>query len=265
MALRKAGFGYNLRTIAESYRAVTPFCLFRGFSIQQQCQSRSVHQTSKNEHTPLLSTDKLSTFNVMSLKALKTECRSRGLKVSGRKLELVDRILAFENMRPSSGSISNEAARLIHTTRPKLSRSDRKPVDAVKIPNIAATEAALDQPEKDYIVKIPPLSKSAAQKPVTKLEKELDSRSGQTNQPPTVSTPDHEKVIFQAEAPEEHFEIVNEEEERTTENKVSLHHNSESSQENLNKRDKTFILGFVAIVTGWWTLKYVGKTEHGKQ
>lgn len=57
---------------------------------------RSVHNTSKKDHTSVITTDlKHSTFHKMSLSALKNECRSRGLKVSGKKAELVERITSF--------------------------------------------------------------------------------------------------------------------------------------------------------------------------
>lgn len=57
---------------------------------------RSVHNTSKKNHTSLITADmKHSSFHKMSLNALKNECRSRGLKVSGKKSELIDRIISF--------------------------------------------------------------------------------------------------------------------------------------------------------------------------
>ncbi|QLQ82191.1 hypothetical protein HG537_0G04460 [Torulaspora globosa] len=57
---------------------------------------RSVHNTSKKNHTSLITADmKHSSFHKMSLNALKNECRSRGLKVSGKKVELIDRIMSF--------------------------------------------------------------------------------------------------------------------------------------------------------------------------
>lgn len=60
-------------------------------------QLRLVHNTAKKDHTSLMTSDlKHSAFHKMSLNALKSECRVRGLKVSGKKAELVDRITSCE-------------------------------------------------------------------------------------------------------------------------------------------------------------------------
>ncbi|CUS21715.1 LAQU0S03e09032g1_1 [Lachancea quebecensis] len=236
---------------------------FSMFSVLRRISNRLVHSTPKKDHTTLLSNAKLATFNVMSLKALKNECRTRGLKISGRKGELVDRILAFE----TSGLLADEpiknTARQIHITKCARSRSNPKPVDDVRMPDIAATEKSLETPEQEYIVHITPLSKSADKKPVTKLEKELSVEEGSANVPPAVSTTDHDKVIFQVDAPTDNVEVVDEEAELAADNQTSKDSNLCSSREELNNRDKMFILGFAAMLAGWWSLKFWGdKDKH---
>lgn len=77
------------------------------------CQStwyvRNVHNTSKKHHTSLITSDiKHSAFHKMSLNALKSECRSRGLKVSGKKAELVDRITSFNGSNAKLTSVKKE-------------------------------------------------------------------------------------------------------------------------------------------------------------
>ncbi|SCU81759.1 LAMI_0B07558g1_1 [Lachancea mirantina] len=227
----------------------------------QQTMRRSVHNTSAQSHTTILSSDKLASFNIMSLKALKNECRSRGLKVSGKKLELVERIMAAESQGVlSRGTLGAVGARKIHVSA-LLQKDTRagatKPVDAVKMPDVAATEASVSAPEKDYILQIPPLSKNAAQKPVTNLEKQLSERNNadSTNGFPEVSTPDQEKVIFQSEAPEATVEIVNEEFETAKDTNTPTMSAQGGSSKEFSGRDKTFFLGFVTAVTGWWSLK----------
>ncbi|QLL35068.1 hypothetical protein HG536_0H04440 [Torulaspora globosa] len=86
---------------------------------------RSVHNTSKKNHTSLITADmKHSSFHKMSLNALKNECRSRGLKVSGKKAELIDRIMTF------NGSSGNKAAKM---QRMSTASPVRGPTAAVKL------------------------------------------------------------------------------------------------------------------------------------
>lgn len=74
---------------------------------------RSVHSSSKQNQTTLLNSKK-SEFSLMSLNTLKAECRKRGLKISGRKSDLVSRINAHES------SFSTQSFNSINTSvRPK--------------------------------------------------------------------------------------------------------------------------------------------------
>lgn len=69
---------------------------------------RFVHDTKKKDSTTLVTSEKSSmAFHKMSLNTLKNECRSRGLKVSGRKAELVSRITSNQGL--------NELRLLKHT------------------------------------------------------------------------------------------------------------------------------------------------------
>ncbi|SCU87494.1 LAME_0D10286g1_1 [Lachancea meyersii CBS 8951] len=216
---------------------------------------RLVHSTPRKDHTTLLSNDKLASFNVLSLKALKNECRNRGLKLSGRKGELVDRILAFENSKSMPGMSKIVGARQMHSSKLLKNKGDTKPVDDVKLPDVAATEDSLESLDKEYIVHITPLSESADRKPVTMLEKELLAKDSTSDTSPQVSTTDHDKVIFQADAPAESFDIVNEEAESTTDVDASIKGDPSEDSNTLNSRDKTFFFSVAALVAGWWSLK----------
>ncbi|CEP63397.1 Aim34p LALA0_S08e01508g [Lachancea lanzarotensis] len=231
--------------------------------ILQLSARRLVHSTLRKDHTTLLSNDKLASFNVLSLKALKNECRNRGLKISGRKGELVDRILAFENSKslPGTSSIAS-SVRQLHFSRAVGQKGDSRPVDDVKLPDVAATEDALQSLDKEYIVHITPLSESADQKPVTMLEKELlATENSPLDKTPQVSTTDHDKVIFQADAPEDSLDIVNEEYETAKNNDADATNKSDPSKESdsLESRDKTFLLSVAGLVAGWWSLKLWSK------
>ncbi|SCU80886.1 LADA_0B10044g1_1 [Lachancea dasiensis] len=223
--------------------------------------ARHVHSTLKKDHTTLLSSDKLSRFNVLSLKALKGECRTRGLKLSGRKSELVDRILAFENTRISIGSAPILNTRQFHTSKPLAAKGDSKPVDDVKLPDVAATEDSLESVDKEYIVHITPLSKTADEKPVTLLEKELLAEEREEDDLPQVSTTDLDKGIFHAELSKENYDIANEDAENATETDAYEQSDSLMSNERLNAKDKTFFLSAAAVVAGWWSLKFWDNNE----
>lgn len=70
--------------------------------------ARAYHQT-KNNKTILISSKPSSEYALMSVNSLKNECRKRGIKVSGRKNELVNRLV-------NSDTKLNDGAREIHTS-----------------------------------------------------------------------------------------------------------------------------------------------------
>ncbi|TID28182.1 hypothetical protein CANINC_002615 [Pichia inconspicua] len=61
-------------------------------TIKVQQQVRNVHQTTKKETILLDQSANKSKYTTMNLQGLKMECRKRGLKVSGRKIDLVQRL-----------------------------------------------------------------------------------------------------------------------------------------------------------------------------
>lgn len=112
---------------------------------------RSVHNTSKKNHTSLITADmKHSSFHKMSLNALKNECRSRGLKVSGKKSELIDRIMSFNGgggkkvekkqrmstATPVKGAAA--AAKLKVPSSPVITSKTREVSTASTIPDLSA-------------------------------------------------------------------------------------------------------------------------------
>ncbi|ODQ82265.1 hypothetical protein BABINDRAFT_69725 [Babjeviella inositovora NRRL Y-12698] len=84
-----------------------------------------VHQTDAKKSSILFTkaTSSTTSFDVLNLKSLQTECQARGLKKAGRKMELIDRLNMFE------------ASKKRFTTSAKQ-LSEAKGVDAVKLPSI---------------------------------------------------------------------------------------------------------------------------------
>lgn len=116
---------------------------------------RQVHNTAKKHHTSLMTSDvKHSTFHKMSLNALKSECRVRGLKVSGRKAELVDRITSFE------GKAKPVQKRHINTKHP--SKVDSKPKETVSKQLFdITTDVRTTIPRSVFTMKTPSLKEQA--------------------------------------------------------------------------------------------------------
>lgn len=81
---------------------------------QSTNQIRNVHQTTKKETILLDKSANKSKYTTMNLQGLKMECRKRGLKVSGRKIDLVQRLTsqddsAIENTRSYSSVMTNKS------------------------------------------------------------------------------------------------------------------------------------------------------------
>lgn len=259
MSLRKVRSLPSLRILSE---AANPLVKAGAAVPPLPFQVRSVHNTKKNEHTTLLNSDKHGMFTRMSLKALKNECRSRGLKVSGRKSELVERILMFEGKTMQG----------IHTSSTKKAKNDDSHIDFMYIPNVAELERAREKRSKDdYIVKVPPLTNDAKKVPITKSEKILEAKGKDAEEKPltekvgVIATPDDTNTI-KAPAGIERVEIVNEETETQSYALTKAHPNFErkTSDEELSSRDKKFLFGFAGTVAAWWSLTTWGERKSKK-
>lgn len=84
---------------------------------------RLVHNTKKTDTTPLVTSERTTmAFHKMSLASLRNECRSRGLKISGKKAELVARVSSHHGFDQAS-TVSTKKAKIftkkraIHTPR----------------------------------------------------------------------------------------------------------------------------------------------------
>ncbi|AET38553.1 Aim34p Ecym_3039 [Eremothecium cymbalariae DBVPG len=224
---------------------------------------RTVHNTPKKEHTSLISNNKkYAAFTVMSLKSLRNECRSRGLKVSGKKSELVERIMAFESERQSSllDSLMKKANTEYKRKMSSAARATQshinttRPVDKVKIPDIAATEAMSERKRLDRMIQVPFLSKEAAESTAAKFQNGIGKYNGagavsEFEQEGTVLTANDDLRIESPIAAINKIEILNDEAEESNKNNSEERESSE-----LNSRDKKFLFGFTAAVAVWWLL-----------
>ncbi|CAI8509172.1 unnamed protein product [Pichia kudriavzevii] len=100
----------EIKSLHEPVKAATTYAFKSGdlFHTQTALSVRHVHQTSKKETILLDISSHKGKYTSMNLQGLKMECRKRGLKVSGRKIDLVQRLIAqeqsgIENSRAYSG------------------------------------------------------------------------------------------------------------------------------------------------------------------
>ncbi|AGO11250.1 AaceriACL011Cp [[Ashbya] aceris (nom. inval.)] len=259
MSLRRAKSLPSLKNIAEAAKPIAkapplPLLAFEGSGLSSchWCPTavRTVHNTPRKAQTTLLSTErKDSAFAAMNLKALRNECRSRGLQVSGRKSDLIERIVEFE----MKGPLGRHGARRTFHNPGTSSGVVCRPVDKVTMPNIALTEQAMQQPEKNYILQIPSLSREAASHPVTKSEKDLAQSIEKDTDPSSeegrVLTPDSDLHI---ESPVviNRIEIINEDEYGQDDSKQSS--DAGNGDQNFSPRDRRFFAGLTAAVGLWW-------------
>lgn len=213
--------------------------------------TRNVHQTSKKNS--LLVTSKQSEFAIMSLNTLKMECRKRGLKVSGRKTELVSRIQNYESSFSTNvNSIStstkskrnSELKKILDTKKPfssttkALKKDDDSHIDYIK--PIDPIEPKLV--DDDYIVQIPSISTKASKTPVTKLEKKLLEEQNIYEKIISVAEGSFSKVAESGSSEEHHEEEAPEEPYEFDHSKIS-------------KDDKKFWAGVLAVTGAWWLFK----------
>lgn len=269
----------NFSTISSKYNLVVPNIPDHQLSPKYQTISRSVHQSSKNNATTLFS-NKNSEFSVMNLNSLKNECRKRGLKISGKKADLVSRITTHEKTfaikqvgsmstkagnkpsvaRPSASksttkTLTKKISKTFTTTTKKEAKGDDSTIDFIKPVDISKPKLV----EDDYIVQIPSLSSEASSNPVTKLEKQLTESSTSDPNAKIVSKADGSDSKIYEQSSINKIEEQNEDALKAD----SSHIISEQPKEEPYKyeegevsgKDKTIFAGALAAIAGWWLLK----------
>ncbi|KAH3678173.1 hypothetical protein WICPIJ_008908, partial [Wickerhamomyces pijperi] len=155
---------------------------------------RSVHSSSKQNQTTLLNSKK-SEFSLMSLNTLKIECRKRGLKVSGRKSDLVSRVTAYES------SFSSQTANSINTAvRPKTQgeikiNSQFQKEDPSSKKNITTNTRPDSGESRKFDVK------SVSKNPIKKLESKLAKTFTKTVSPEAKGDDSHIDFIKPVDVP----------------------------------------------------------------
>ncbi|KAK9451821.1 uncharacterized protein V1518DRAFT_424786 [Limtongia smithiae] len=98
-------------------------------------RARFLHSSSATPNpTPVLNRNS-EYFSMLPVTQLKAECRRRGLKVSGKKSSLIDRILSYDSMSFASSTPSSTARKLT-TTTPRRAKDDASTIDFYKMPDM---------------------------------------------------------------------------------------------------------------------------------
>lgn len=157
---------------------------------------RALHSSSTAPNpSHLLSTQQStarSHFNSLTVQKLKTECKFRGLRQNGRKNELVDRILGFEQAKSFSSTARPAQPAQPLTAKPKPVAKKPQPV-APQVAKQFTTSAPAESPETIDGVSVPqpPSSKKDAH-PVTKIPIKFDvdtdaTHTAQYGEPPSAA------------------------------------------------------------------------------
>lgn len=278
----------NFSSITSKYNLVVPNIPDHQLSApatKYQVFNRSVHQSSKNNATTLFSS-KTSEFSVMSLNSLKTECRKRGLKVSGKKADLVSRITTHEqsfstkqvgtmstksssklstakklNNSSVKSSLAKQISKTFSTSTKKDAKGDDSTIDFIKPVDLTPPKLVSD----DYIVQIPSLSTEASSNPVTKLEKELSEAS---------ITDPNAKVVSKAEGSDSKIFEQSSLNKIDQQNEDALKADASAivdeipeqpyqyEEGEVSGKDKSIFAGALAVVAGWWLLKPKADKKH---
>ncbi|KAH3672362.1 hypothetical protein WICMUC_004334 [Wickerhamomyces mucosus] len=261
-------------TISSKYNLIAPNIPYsKNDSLKSKTFKRLVHETSKKNSSSLLNT-KSSEFSLMSLNTLKQECRKRGLKVSGRKSELISRISTYETSfstkQVASISTSTRPSTLDQIKSPwkkmesKLTKSFKKTTkteakgDDSHIDFIKSVDS---QPPKtvgeDYITQIPSLSTDASQTPVTKFEKDIKNYPTNPNDTIVSKAEGSDIKIFEQgsidQIDEQNFKASNVTEDVFEQEKEEGSYEWDNTQ--FNGNEKGIFVGVLASIGLWWSLK----------
>lgn len=207
-----------------------------------------------------------SQYTSLSVQSLKQECRKKGLKVSGRKAELVDRLSSFDasKMIQQPPSLSSAVrSQPIHSTKPAQAKDDSSTVDYCLMPQ-TMPDVDLDKP----IIKIPvppdAFSKVAEDVDVEYQTPVPDNGAADVKSATVTGTAEEPRVhVIHGEAARNLDDIVPVS--RYSGNGESHYQDKTFTPGEFSSKDKSFFAAFAATITGWWFLgKWTDKKDKQK-
>lgn len=221
--------------------------------------TRAIHQsTPKTNPSPLLSSTPTQ-YSSMKVASLKDECRRRGLRLGGRKADLIERLASHDfstvskragngnpNLGPNPGPNPGNPnlgpnlhrVRLLTTTPPTLAQGDTSTIDFCKLPH---TGLPADAPR----IKIP--TSPDAYGEVARFGTHAITNDRK------VAESVAEDELHSKQPQEIHYasgHVVR---------SFTGDHSSEQSHDELNTNDKLVLSGMAAAVGFWWWLGLEGE------
>lgn len=203
-----------------------------------------------------------SHFDSLTVQRLKQECRTRGLKLTGRKVELIDRIMGFEQAQSFSSMATKPA-------QPKATNGTFSKLP-LKVPvqqsvKSFVTSATLESPESIDSYQVPPPQvKQSKEHPVSKIpvgpfsegsSVELQSVGGLESDT-GASAGDVHVVDGSSRVSTMNVDLGDGDPKHEDE------HTGYAPSNNLPSKDKTFLWGLGGLVTLWWSSQWIGSNKH---
>lgn len=203
--------------------------------------------TSSPKPNPSNLLNNASRYAGLSVQALKGECRRKGLKVSGRKAELIERLASFD-LNGVSGT------RNISSTRRVEAKGDKSTIDFYKFPKENFKQ---EKPDTSFKIPVPPDTSA----PVRAVESQYSTPApdGGAASSNLSGTDKAAKVHVIGDSPV-----------RTLNDDAVANHQGGSSEEepfneDLTSRDKSMLTAFAGAIAGWWLLGSIGKKEKSRR
>lgn len=193
------------------------------------------------------------------MQSLRQECRVRGLKVSGRKAELVDRLTSHEMSKMVQQQQESKAS--FHSTPKPRAKDDSSTVDYCLMP---ATRAVADDWDKPlFKIPVPP---DAFSRVAGGVRPEYETSV------PDRGAADKTRANVAGTAEEPRLHVINSQA-RSLDDVVPVSHYAGADDSHykdhpyapgeMSSRDKSFLAAFAAAVSSWWLFgKWSDKKQH---
>lgn len=218
-------------------------------SVKSAPSLRRAIQSSSNKANPTNLLSSPTHYALMNLNALKGECRKHGLKVSGKKSELIDRLCSFDASKSSFAAVNQQTAGF-KSTAVKAAKGDDSSIDFYKFPKDGFEPP---QPPKQMTIPMPPDYKGTA--PI------VEAPSYATTVPDggaaSVSGTEHLGKVH----------VMGDSEVRTLVDDTASTGKDGAEDEGSPKassKDNTFFAVFGASIAGWWALGSLTKKDKKK-
>lgn len=185
---------------------------------------RQLHSSSSTPKPSHLLSTAPSSYTVQTVASLKGECKKRGLRQSGRKSELVDRLVA-----------SDATFKQFSTSRPREAKGDKSHIDFYKFPKAppGPEESNLDK----ITIPVPPDATYKAREVTVPAEPEVSVPPGS----------EADKSIHVVSGDAEVSRMNNEVGEGTA---------HEGSGSEIPAKDKPILFGIGAAIAAWWSSQW---------